>query len=61
MEDGSSHMSSTLTLNDESFDHLRIRINTTQALLDEEQRAKDEPFAGLNAEAEEQYSLLVEI
>ena len=40
---------------------MRITMNTTQELIEEEKRAKTYPYAHLDSEANELYGLLVDI
>ena len=54
-------MSGTSSDPDDSVNHIPICVNTTRALLDEEQHDRDDLLANLNIEAHEQYKLLVEL
>ena len=44
----SSYMSSTLSHVDESYNHIEIRFNLTQAIAEQEQQAYADPYATLN-------------
>ena len=54
-------MSSTLSNYNQTFNNVIIRLKTTESLIEEERRAQAQPNATIYAEADEQYSLLVEL